>query len=57
MVKYKLISEWRQAWQLPRPVHPLINVIKVDFVVKMHVGDKFASFCKLPAFCKSERTA
>lgn len=45
MVHYKTISEWCQAWQLPKPEHPLISVIKVDSAVKMRGGDTFTSFC------------
>lgn len=45
MIHYKTISEWCQAWQLPKPEHPLISVIKVDSAVKMRGGDTFASFC------------
>lgn len=45
MVHYKTITEWCLAWQLPKPQHPLINVIKIDSTVKMHRGDTFTSFC------------
>ena len=45
MVHYKTISEWFQAWQLPKPEHPLISVIKVDVATTMRSGDAFTSFC------------
>jgi AraC-like DNA-binding protein len=45
MVHYKTISEWFQAWQLPKPGHPLISVIKVDTSRMMHSGDTWSSFC------------
>ena len=45
MVHYKTISEWFQAWQLPKPEHPLISVIKVDVARMMRSGDTFSSFC------------
>src|ERR1700753_3636585 len=44
MVRYKTISEWFQAWQLPKPEHPLISVIKVDVATNMRSGDAFTSF-------------
>jgi len=45
MVHYKTISEWFHAWQLPKPEHPLISVIKVDVARMMRSGDAFTSFC------------
>lgn len=45
MVHYKTISEWFQAWQLPKPEHPLISVIKVDTSRMMRIGDTLSSFC------------
>jgi AraC-like DNA-binding protein len=45
MVHYKTISEWFQAWQLPKPEHPLISVIKVDVATTIRSGDAFTSFC------------
>ncbi len=45
MVHYKTISEWFQAWQLPKPEHPLISVIKVDIARMMRSGDTVTSFC------------
>ncbi|NOW93365.1 AraC family transcriptional regulator [Mucilaginibacter sp. SG564] len=45
MVHYKTISEWFRAWQLPKPEHPLISVIKVDVARMMRSGDTSTSFC------------
>jgi len=45
MVHYKTISEWFQAWQLPKPEHPLISVFPVDVTRMMRSGDPFTSFC------------
>jgi AraC-like DNA-binding protein len=45
MVHYKTISEWFQAWQLPKPEHPLISVIKTDVARTIRRGDTFTSFC------------
>src|ERR1700744_4059185 len=45
MVHYKTISEWFQAWKLPKPEHQLIRVIKVDVARMMRSGDTFSSFC------------
>jgi AraC-like DNA-binding protein len=45
MVHYKTISEWFSAWQLPKPEHPLISVVKVDTSRIMRSGDTFSSFC------------
>src|ERR1700744_2108377 len=45
MVHYKTISEWFQAFGLPKPEHPLISVIKVDVATTMRSGDAFTSFC------------
>jgi AraC-like DNA-binding protein len=45
MIHYKTISEWFQAWQLPKPEHPLISVIKVDATTTMRSGDAVTSFC------------
>ena len=45
MVHYKTISLYYQAWDLPKPGHPLISVIQVDTKVQMHRGDIFTSFC------------
>jgi AraC-like DNA-binding protein len=49
MVHYKTITEWFQAWQLPKPEHPLISVIKVDVARMMRSGDTLTSFCDF--FC------
>jgi AraC-like DNA-binding protein len=45
MVHYKTISEWFQAWQLPKPEHPLISAIKVDVATTMRSGDAFTTIC------------
>src|ERR1700761_547595 len=45
MVHYKTISEWFQAWQLPKPEHPLISVVKADVSRMMRSGDTFTCFC------------
>lgn len=45
MVHYKTISEWFQAWQLPKPVHPLISVFQVDVATIMRSGYTVTSFC------------
>lgn len=45
MVHYKTISEWFEAWQLPKPEHPLISVVKTDFARMMRSGDTFTCFC------------
>jgi len=45
MVHYKTISEWFQAWQLPKPEHPLISVIRTDVTRTMRSGDAFSCFC------------
>jgi len=45
MVHYKTISEWFQAWQLPKPEHPLISVVKVDIARMMRSGETRTSFC------------
>ena len=45
MIHYKTISEWFQAWQLPKPEQPLISVIKVDVTKIMRSGDAVKSFC------------
>src|ERR1700754_4680964 len=45
MVHYKTISEWFQAWQLPKPEHPFISVVKVDTARMMRSGDTVTSFC------------
>ena len=45
MQHYKTISEWFQAWQLPKPEHPLISVIKIDVARVMHRGEAVTSFC------------
>ena len=45
MVHYKTISEWFQAWQLPKPEHPLISVVKVDAVRMMRSGETSTCFC------------
>lgn len=44
MVHYKTISEWFQAWQLPKPEHPLISVMKLDISKMMRRGDAWSSF-------------
>lgn len=45
MVHYKTISEWFEAWQQPKPEHPLISVVKTDVTRKMRSGDAAASVC------------
>jgi AraC-like DNA-binding protein len=45
MVHYKTISEWFQAWQLSKPGHPLISVIKVDTSRVMYSGETWSSYC------------
>jgi AraC-like DNA-binding protein len=45
MVHYKTISEWCEAWQLPKPNHPLITVFKTDVAKTMRSGDTFTCFC------------
>lgn len=45
MVHYKTISEWFQAWQLPKPEHPLISVVKTDVTRMVRKGDTSTSFC------------
>jgi AraC-like DNA-binding protein len=45
MIHYKTISEWFQAWQLPKPEHPLISVIEVDVATTMRKGDVTSSIC------------
>lgn len=45
MVHYKTISEWFEAWQLPRPEHPLISVVKTDVTRVMRSGDTTTSIC------------
>jgi len=45
MVHYKTISEWSQAWQLPKPSHPLISVVKIDVTRRMRRGDAWTSYC------------
>jgi len=45
MVHYKTISEWFQAWQLPKPEHPLISVVKTDVTRMMRSGDTSTCFC------------
>ncbi|MGZ3762158.1 MAG: helix-turn-helix domain-containing protein [Mucilaginibacter sp.] len=45
MVRYRTISEWFQAWQLPGPAHPLISVFQVDGTRKVSAGDEFSVFC------------
>ena len=49
MVHYKTITEWFQAWQLPKPEHPLISVIRVDVARMMRSGNTLTSFCDF--FC------
>jgi AraC-like DNA-binding protein len=45
MVHYKTISQWFEAWQMPKPEHPLISVVKVDVNRMMRGGETFTSFC------------
>jgi AraC-like DNA-binding protein len=45
MVHYKTISEYFEAWHLPKPEHPLISVIQVESSRLMRSGDTFSSFC------------
>ena len=45
MVHYKTISEWFQAWQLPKPQHPLISAVQVDVSRMMRSGETVTSFC------------
>jgi AraC-like DNA-binding protein len=45
MVHYKTISEWFEAWQLPKPAHPLISVVKTDITRIMRSGDAVTCFC------------
>ncbi len=45
MEHYKTISEWFRAYQLPKPEHPLISVIKVDVSRTMRIGETSTSFC------------
>lgn len=45
MVHYKTISEWCRTWQLPKPEHPLISVVKTDVSRLLRSGEKMISFC------------
>ncbi|PUZ25849.1 AraC family transcriptional regulator [Chitinophaga parva] len=45
MVHYKTISEWFQAWQMPKPEHPLISAAKIDITRTVRNGETFSSFC------------
>ncbi|WP_118976266.1 helix-turn-helix domain-containing protein [Taibaiella koreensis] len=45
MVHYKTISEWFEAFQLPKPEHPLISVVKTDVASMMRSGDTLTCFC------------
>lgn len=45
MVHYKTISEWFQAWQLPKPEHPLISAVKTDVTRIVRSGEVVTSFC------------
>ncbi len=45
MIHYKTISEWYEAWQLPKPEHPLISVVKTDVTRMVRAGDTITSFC------------
>src|ERR1700743_742680 len=45
MVHYRSISEYFQAWGLPKPGHPLISVVQVDISREMRSGDSFSCFC------------
>ena len=45
MVHYKTISDWCQAWQLPKPAHPLIYVVQVEVATTLRSGDAVTSFC------------
>ena len=45
MVRYQTISDWFQAWQLPKPEHPLISVLAVDVATTLRRGDAVTSFC------------
>jgi AraC-like DNA-binding protein len=44
MTHYKTISEWFEAWQLPKPDHPHISVVKTDVDRIMRSGETFTSF-------------
>jgi AraC-like DNA-binding protein len=45
MVHYKTISEWFEAWRLPKPNHPLISAVKSDVATMMRGGETFTCFC------------
>jgi AraC-like DNA-binding protein len=45
MVRYQTISDWFQAWQLPKPEHPLISVLEVDVATVLRRGEAVTSFC------------
>src|ERR1700744_61180 len=45
MVHYKTISEWYEAWQLPKPEHPLISAVKTDVTRIIRSGETVTSFC------------
>ncbi|MCW2259741.1 MULTISPECIES: helix-turn-helix domain-containing protein [Sphingobacterium] len=45
MIRYKTISEWFEAWQMPKPEHPLISVFYIDTSRIIRGGDTFSSFC------------
>ena len=45
MVHYKTISDWFQAWQLPKPEHPLISVMEVEVASLLRRGDGVTCFC------------
>ena len=45
MVHYKTISDWFQAWQLPKPEHPLLSVVEVDVTTVLRRGEALTSFC------------
>ncbi|AKD57429.1 helix-turn-helix domain-containing protein [Spirosoma radiotolerans] len=45
MVHYKTISQWFQAWQLPKPAHPLISAFQIDATRMIRSGETVTSFC------------
>lgn len=45
MVHYKTISDWFEAWQLPKPEHPLISVVEVNVATRLRRGEAVSSFC------------
>ena len=45
MGHYKTISEWFEAWQLPKPEHPLISAVKLDVSRVIRSGETVTTFC------------